>query len=144
MCGPGELAYYPSDVDFTDAQRFDPDRPQRWIRDICEHLAVPFVDLRDFNFDEELVARLPETYARRYRALVLEEQDGNLLVGMADPIFLDRAAQDPGHDLLPDQILEPARAVFAGEDQVAHGGDDWGPRHGRKGRARQWVRADCA
>lgn len=58
----------------------------RLLRFLSEQLGVPFVDLRDFHFNDELVTRLPETYARRYRALVLEEQGDSLLVGMADPI----------------------------------------------------------
>ncbi|NOX49947.1 MAG: Flp pilus assembly complex ATPase component [Gammaproteobacteria bacterium] len=53
---------------------------------LSEQLGVPFVDLTNFEYDEALVAKLPETYARRYRAVVLEENDGELLVGMADPI----------------------------------------------------------
>ncbi|MDT8281173.1 MAG: ATPase, T2SS/T4P/T4SS family [Gammaproteobacteria bacterium] len=50
---------------------------------------IPYVDLAHFKFDPELVKRLPETYARRYRAIVLDSEgsrkDDPLLVGMADP-----------------------------------------------------------
>ncbi len=53
---------------------------------LSEQLGVPFFDLEDFDYDVELVALLPETYARRYRAIVLQEQGEQLLVGMADPI----------------------------------------------------------
>ena len=53
---------------------------------LAEQLGVPFVGLHDFELDEKLVALLPETHARRYRALVLKQQEDGLLVGMADPI----------------------------------------------------------
>ncbi len=59
---------------------------ERLLNLLSEQLGVPFVDLQNFEFDEELVALLPETYARRYRAIVLERHGEQLLVGMADPI----------------------------------------------------------
>ncbi len=59
---------------------------ERLLNLLSEQLGVPFVDLQNFAFDESLVALLPETYARRYRAIVLERQGEQLLVGMADPI----------------------------------------------------------
>jgi len=52
---------------------------------LSEQLDIPYVDLSRFELDAELVARLPETYARRYRALVLKETPAGLLVGMGDP-----------------------------------------------------------
>ena len=52
---------------------------------LSEQLSVPYVDLEDFDYDESLVAKLPETYARRYRAVVLKEEDHGFLVGLADP-----------------------------------------------------------
>ena len=53
---------------------------------LSEQLGIPFVDLKEFELKEELVTLLPETHSRRYRALVLEQQEDGLLVGMADPI----------------------------------------------------------
>jgi MSHA biogenesis protein MshE len=52
---------------------------------LSEQLDIPYVDLSRFELDPELVARLPETQARRYRALVLKETPTGLLVGMGDP-----------------------------------------------------------
>jgi len=52
---------------------------------LSEQLDIPYVDLSRFELDAELTARLPETYARRYRALVLKETATGLLVGMGDP-----------------------------------------------------------
>lgn len=52
---------------------------------LSEQLDIPYVDLSRFELDAELVGRLPETHARRYRALVLKETATGLLVGMGDP-----------------------------------------------------------
>ncbi len=52
---------------------------------LSQQLDVPFIRLRNYEFNAEVTQRLPETYARRFRALVLTEQDGGLLVGMTDP-----------------------------------------------------------
>lgn len=53
---------------------------------LSQQLGIPFVSLRRYQFDVNLIHRLPESYARRYRAIVLAEQDDHLLVGMADPM----------------------------------------------------------
>jgi len=52
---------------------------------LSEQLDIPFIDLSRFELDPQLVSRLPETHARRYRALVLKETPTGLLVGMGDP-----------------------------------------------------------
>ena len=53
---------------------------------LSQQLQIPFIDLKRFNFDVTLIHRLPENYARRYRAIVLSEEKGQLIVGMADPM----------------------------------------------------------
>ncbi|RMG52468.1 MAG: GspE/PulE family protein [Gammaproteobacteria bacterium] len=55
---------------------------------LSEQLHVPVIDLRHFNFKPELVRLLPETLARRYRAIVLDRQGDEILIGMADPTDL--------------------------------------------------------
>jgi MSHA biogenesis protein MshE len=59
---------------------------------ICEAIArqlnIPFVNLKFFNTSQDVVRRLPETQARRFRAIVLEERGGKFLVGMSDPTDL--------------------------------------------------------
>ena len=59
---------------------------------ICEamsrQLNVPYVNLKFHNFNQELVRRLPEAQARRFRAIVLEDRRTGYLVGMADPTDL--------------------------------------------------------
>lgn len=53
---------------------------------LSQQLNIPFVDLKQFNFDIGLVRRLPETMARRFKAIVLKEEGDSLLVGMIDPM----------------------------------------------------------
>ena len=68
---------------------------------LSQQLDVPFIQLRNFNFKPEVTQRLPESYARRFRAVVLNEENDTLIVGMADPtdIFgfdeLSRILQQP-------------------------------------------------
>lgn len=55
---------------------------------LARQLGSDFIDLRQFNPKTELIKLLPETQARRLRALVLSERAGMLVVGMADPTDL--------------------------------------------------------
>ena len=52
---------------------------------LSEQLDMPYIDLGTFELNPSVVQLLPETYARRYRALVLKETPTGLLVGMGDP-----------------------------------------------------------
>ncbi len=52
---------------------------------LARHLQLPYVDLRQMTLDPAVVRQMPETLARRFRALVLQEDKRGLLVGMADP-----------------------------------------------------------
>jgi MSHA biogenesis protein MshE len=59
---------------------------------ICEaisrQLNIQYVNLKFYNFNQDVVRRLPEAQARRFRAIVLEDRRANALVGMADPTDL--------------------------------------------------------
>ncbi len=58
----------------------------RLLQVLSEQLRMPFVDLRHYQYDPDTVRLIPETLARRYRAIALKRNpDGSLLVGMADP-----------------------------------------------------------
>jgi len=52
---------------------------------LARQLRAEFVDLRSFQPRPELIKLLPEPQARRFRAIVLDEQGGLLRVGFADP-----------------------------------------------------------
>lgn len=55
---------------------------------LSRQLNIPFVNLKQFNFNVALARRLPEVQARRFRALVLEERPQGYLVALADPTDL--------------------------------------------------------
>jgi MSHA biogenesis protein MshE len=55
---------------------------------IARQLSIPFVNLKFFNSSQEIVRRLPEAQARRFRAIILEDRAGKYLVGMSDPTDL--------------------------------------------------------
>ncbi len=59
---------------------------------ICEaisrQLNIPYVNLKFYTFNQDVVRRLPEAQARRFRAIVLEDRRANCLLGMADPTDL--------------------------------------------------------
>jgi MSHA biogenesis protein MshE len=55
---------------------------------LARQLQVPFINLKHFNIRPEIATRLPETLARRFRAIVLEDTGVFYRVGMADPTDL--------------------------------------------------------
>ena len=55
---------------------------------LARQLQAEFVDLKTYSPPAELVKLLPEAQARRFRALVLREINGKLVVGFADPTDL--------------------------------------------------------
>ncbi len=57
----------------------------RLLMFLSQQLNIPNIDLRTYKFNPDTVRLLPETHARRYRAIVLDDKPDALLVGMADP-----------------------------------------------------------
>jgi MSHA biogenesis protein MshE len=55
---------------------------------LAKQLDIPYINLKFYNTNPDIVRLLPETQARRFRALVLEERRGSLLVGLSDPTDL--------------------------------------------------------
>ncbi|MGB5540064.1 MAG: GspE/PulE family protein [Gammaproteobacteria bacterium] len=55
------------------------------LKILSAQIGIPYVDLQTFELNPQLVQRLPETDARRYRALILKETASGLLVALGDP-----------------------------------------------------------
>ncbi|WP_426104857.1 GspE/PulE family protein [Massilia sp. TSP1-1-2] len=55
---------------------------------LAKQLDIPYINLKFYNTNPDIVRLLPETQARRFRALALEDRRGALLVGLADPTDL--------------------------------------------------------
>lgn len=52
---------------------------------LSSQLNIPYINLSYYKFSPDLVRLLPETLARRYRCIILAEEKGELVIGMADP-----------------------------------------------------------
>jgi MSHA biogenesis protein MshE len=52
---------------------------------LAKQLNIPFINLRHYNVNLEIVRRLPENQARRFRCIVLDDVNRVSLVGMTDP-----------------------------------------------------------
>lgn len=55
---------------------------------LARQLRIPFVNLKTFPFRADVVKLLPESTARRFKALVLEDKGDVLLVALGDPLDL--------------------------------------------------------
>lgn len=77
---------------------------------LSRQLGLPRVDLRHCHCEPDVVRRLPETHARRLRAVVLEVLDGAFRVAMADPtdVFaVDELGRLLGGRIYPEIAREP-------------------------------------
>ncbi|MEM7563461.1 MAG: GspE/PulE family protein [Pseudomonadota bacterium] len=52
---------------------------------LSSQLQIPLIDINNYDYSDDVAKLLPESIARRYRALVLEDRDKDYLVAMADP-----------------------------------------------------------
>jgi MSHA biogenesis protein MshE len=86
---------------------------------LARQLNLAFVNLKFYNFNRATVLKLPETAARRFRALALEDRGAAMLVGMADPTDLfafDELARVLKKDIEPAVVAESE--VLLALDQV--------------------------
>src|SRR5439155_4322678 len=96
------------------------------VRALAEQIGLEFVDLGDYPVDPSVTALIPESVAKRYRALPIGERDGRLLVAMSDPAnvyALDDIRSITNRDVQPivatASDVEQAIAKFGGMgDQV--------------------------
>jgi MSHA biogenesis protein MshE len=82
------------------------------LRVLSEQMRIPYVDLTTFDLNPQLVQLLPETDARRHRAIVLKETSDGLLVAMGDPMDIF------GYDSLVKVLKKPVELAIASERQL--------------------------
>ncbi len=58
---------------------------QQFYEFLANQMNLQFIDLKHYNYKPEVVRLLPETAARRFRAIVLSQDTNSVLVGVADP-----------------------------------------------------------
>jgi MSHA biogenesis protein MshE len=76
---------------------------------LSRQLKVPYIDLRRYQFQPEVVRQIPETHARRYRVILLEDAQDAPLMGMADPTDLF------AYDEMTRILKRPPRIAVVGE-----------------------------
>jgi MSHA biogenesis protein MshE len=55
---------------------------------ISQQLNMPFLDLAHYKIDPEVVRKIPERIARRFRVLALEKKENKYIIGMVEPTDL--------------------------------------------------------
>ncbi|MBI4190044.1 MAG: Flp pilus assembly complex ATPase component TadA [Betaproteobacteria bacterium] len=56
---------------------------------LAKQLQIPYINLKYYNIRPEVTQKLPETQARRFRAIALEDNARVVKIGMADPTDLN-------------------------------------------------------
>jgi MSHA biogenesis protein MshE len=87
-------------------------REEQLYEALAQSLQIPFIDVRQLTLDPKVVRLLPETQARRFRALVLQSDARGLLVGMADPTDL------VAYDELANRLKQPLRIALVKESDL--------------------------
>jgi type IV pilus assembly protein PilB len=59
------------------------------VRTLCADAGIPYITMQDVTLDPAAVASLPGNIATRYAALPLRNDNGRLLVAMADPFQIE-------------------------------------------------------
>lgn len=55
---------------------------------LSRQLQIPYIDIAQYPRDEKVVIKLPESLARRFRVMLLEHNEHDVLLAMADPTDL--------------------------------------------------------
>lgn len=94
---------------------------------LSKQLSIPFIELKQFRFDRDLVQILPESLARRYRVMILQKNADGILLGMSDPtdIFaldeLQSVIKDPIHTAVvrESELLDILDIAYSRANEIA-------------------------
>ena len=81
---------------------------------ISEQLGIAYISLKQYPINQNILRKLPEIQARRFHAIALAEENGKILVGMADPsdIF--------AYDEIKKVLKQPIEVAFISESDLFH------------------------
>lgn len=81
---------------------------------ISEQLGIAYISLKKYPINQDILRKLPEIQARRFRAIALAEENGKILVGMADPsdIF--------AYDEIKKVLKQPIEVASISESDLFH------------------------
>lgn len=98
------------------------------LKFLSQQLNIPYIDLKSFPIQPEVVKLLPEFYARHHRAIVLRNDGDSFLVGMVDPQNL--IARDEIRHILKrklsialireEDLLSALSSVYKRSEQISH------------------------
>lgn len=99
---------------------------QQLLRSLSEHLNIPFIELRQFQLNNELMQKLNESIARRFRCLLLAEHKDGYLLAMGDPLDLvaiDETEKALGKSIYPaivreSELLATLDVVYRNTSQI--------------------------
>jgi MSHA biogenesis protein MshE len=94
---------------------------------LSDYFHYPYVDLNRYRIQADVVRILPETYARRYRCIVLAEQPEGVLIGLSDPtdlMVIDDLQRQLKRPVLPafiseDNLLTTLDSIYRRQDEIA-------------------------
>ena len=97
------------------------------LLELSSHFAMPYIDISRFQFDSEITRRLPESLARRYRAIILMEEEGQYFVGFVDPLDIlavDEVQRSLQKNIVPafvkeQDVLNAIDRIYRRTEQIA-------------------------
>ena len=97
------------------------------LLELSAHFALPYISLSRFQFDSEVTRRLPESIARRYRAIILIEEENQYFVGFVDPLDIlavDEVKRALKTNIVPafvkeHEILNAIDRIYRRTEQIA-------------------------
>jgi MSHA biogenesis protein MshE len=81
---------------------------------LSQQLKIPYLELQKYPIDFNILRKLPEIHARRFRAIALKEENGKVLVGMADPTDIY------AYDELQKVLKQPIELAAISESDLLH------------------------
>lgn len=81
---------------------------------LSRQLQIPFIDIAHYQRDEKVATSLPENLARRFRVMLLEDNEHDVLLAMADPTDL------MGMDELTRILKKRIRQAVVRENDLLH------------------------
>ncbi|GMR20968.1 MAG: MSHA fimbrial ATPase MshE [Gammaproteobacteria bacterium] len=94
---------------------------------LAQQLQIPYIDLKRYHYDPDVVRLIPETHARRFRAIALEDKPEGLLIGLADPTDIsayDELSRVVGRNIRlavvnEDDLLRTVDQVYRRTDEIS-------------------------
>ncbi|MDF1588381.1 MAG: ATPase, T2SS/T4P/T4SS family [Gammaproteobacteria bacterium] len=81
---------------------------------LSTQLGISYVNLKTYPVDKDILKKLPEIHARRFRAIALKQENNQIVVGMADPTDIY------AYDEIIKALNQPILVVAISESDLLH------------------------